>query len=222
MKENMLWYDSPAQDWYEAAPLGNGKLGMMVFGGVTEDRIQLNEETFWSGWECPEFDNPETAVHLDEMRRLIFEGKYTDAQALCNRYMVCRGQGHHDATAAFGSYQTAGDLYVTLPEQDAEDYRRTLILDEGRAEVSCGDVKRDYFISYHYNTAVIRVQGCGEGARLRYERNSTTIIYDQNEITAIDVVVLVSVILVAVAVVAFIIVLLSSKKGGRRNEKDHS
>ena len=185
MKENKLWYDSPANDWNEALPLGNGTLGMMVFGGKAEERIQLNEKTFWSGWECDEYDSPETAKHLDEMRQLIFEGQYTRAQELSNRYMVCRGQGHHDATAAFGSYQTAGDLYVTLPEQDAEDYRRTLILDEGRAEVSCGDVKRDYFISYRYNTAVIRVQGCGEGARLRYERNSTTIIYDQNEITAI-------------------------------------
>ena len=51
MKENRLGYASPAGDWNEAMPLGNGILGMMVFGGVNEERIQLNEETFWSGWE---------------------------------------------------------------------------------------------------------------------------------------------------------------------------
>ena len=50
MKENRLWYPVPANDWNEALPLGNGILGMMVFGGVKEERIQLNEETFWSGW----------------------------------------------------------------------------------------------------------------------------------------------------------------------------
>ena len=194
MKENMLWYDSPAQDWYEAAPLGNGKLGMMVFGGVTEDRIQLNEETFWSGWECPEFDNPETAVHLDEMRRLIFEGKYTDAQALCNRYMVCRGQGHHDPQAAYGSYQTAGDLYITFPDTDdhtgagagaGAGYRRTLTLDEGLVEVCNGDMKREYFVSLDYNTAVIRIRNCPEGTSLRYARENTTIICDPGEIFAL-------------------------------------
>ena len=184
MKENKLWFNSPAGDWNEATPLGNGMLGMMVFGGTTEERIQLNEKTLWSGWECGEYDNPETAKHLKEMQQLIFEGKYTEAQTLCNRYMVCRGQGHHDALSAFGSYQTAGDLYVTLPEAPAEDYRRTLILDEGRAQVTYREIKRDYFISYNYNTAVIRMQGCG-GAQIRYARQNTTIIQDPGEITAI-------------------------------------
>ena len=188
MKENKIWHNFPAGDWNQATPLGNGKLGMMVFGGMAEDRIQLNEETFWSGWECDEFDSPETAKHLHEMQQLIFEGRYTEAQALCNRYMVCRGQGHHDPQAAFGSYQTAGDLYITFPESTSEvpaDYRRTLTLDEGRAEVTHGNMKRDYFVSYGYNTAVIRVQNCPEGATIRYARENTTIIRDPGEILAI-------------------------------------
>ena len=50
MKENLLWYRQPAECWEEALPLGNGKLGMMVFGGISEEHIQLNEETIWSGW----------------------------------------------------------------------------------------------------------------------------------------------------------------------------
>ena len=104
MKENRLWYSEPAKDWNEALPLGNGILGMMVFGGVKEERVQLNEETFWSGWEYPEYDNPETFEHLDEIRQLIFAGKYTEAQKLTNQYHVCRGLGHNDYRSAFGSY----------------------------------------------------------------------------------------------------------------------
>ena len=131
MKENRLWYTAPASDWNEALPLGNGKLGMMVFGGVNEERIQLNEETFWSGWEYPEYDDPETIKHLDEMRQLIFEGKYTQAQKMCNQYLTCRGEGHHDVGGAFGSYQTAGELYITLPEATDRDYCRELLFNEG-------------------------------------------------------------------------------------------
>ena len=184
MIENKLWYDSPAQDWNQALPVGNGRLGMMVFGGVREERVQLNEETFWSGWSYPEYDNPETLEHLDEMRQLVFERKYTEAQTLCNRYQICRGRGDVDAEGAFGSYQTAGDLYVTLPAGKDGGYRRELILDEGRASVICGDSTRDFFVSPTYNTAVIRVHGDAEGAQVRYDRRNAAIIYGDGEITA--------------------------------------
>ena len=92
MKENKIWHNLPTTDWNRATPLGNGRLGMMVFGGIAEDRIQFNEETVWSGWECDEYDSPDTAAHLEEMRQLIFEGRYAEAQSLSNRYMICRGQ----------------------------------------------------------------------------------------------------------------------------------
>jgi alpha-L-fucosidase 2 len=187
MKENRIWHTYAAKDWNEATPLGNGRLGMMVFGGETEDRIQLNEETFWSGWEYLEYDSPETAAHLEEMRSLIFEGKYTEAQNLSNRYMVCRGNGHHDAQGAFGSYQTAGDIIITFPNVPAEDpnYCRSLYLDEGRAEVVCNGMKREYFTSFRYNTAVIRVQNCPAGTGIRYARENTSVIYDPGEIIAV-------------------------------------
>ena len=195
MKENKIWHNLPTTDWNRATPLGNGRLGMMVFGGIAEDRIQFNEETVWSGWECDEYDSPDTAAHLEEMRQLIFEGRYAEAQSLSNRYMICRGQGHHDAASAFGSYQTAGDLFLTFPDAEGQntpaDYRRTLILDEGRAEVSFGSVKRDYFVSYDYNTAVIRVQNCPQNVRVTYKRANTTVIHDifsdgkEGEVTAV-------------------------------------
>ena len=153
MKENRLWYPVPANDWNEALPLGNGILGMMVFGGVKEERIQLNEETFWSGWEFPEYDSPKTFEHLDEIRQLLFAGKYSEAQELTDKYHVCRGQGHHDSESAYGSYQTAGDLYISMPDAEEGDYCRELILDEGRAEVKCGQGRREFFVSPAYNTA---------------------------------------------------------------------
>ncbi len=179
MRENKLWYRTPADDWNQALPLGNGKLGMMVFGGIGEDRIQFNEESLWSGWECDEYDSPDTLKHLDEMRQLIFAGKYAEAQQLCNRYMVCRGKGHHDATSAYGSYQTAGDLYITLPHETAEGYRRSLTLDEGISEVAYEGCHREYFVSFAYNTAVIRLTGDIADAKLRYARENTMIIYDE-------------------------------------------
>ena len=182
MNENRLWYPKPAADWNEALPLGNGILGMMVFGGVKEERVQLNEETFWSGWEYNEYDSPKTFEHLDEIRRLIFEGKYTQAQELTNRYHVCRGRGHLDYHSAYGSYQTAGDLFITMPKATEEDYCRELLLDEGRAAVQCGQGRRDFFVSPTYNTAVVRISGWNDAMSFRYERKNTVIIQDDTEI----------------------------------------
>lgn len=186
MKENRLWYRAPADNWNEALPVGNGILGMMVFGGVREERVQLNEETFWSGWEYPEFDNPETLAHLDEIRNLIFAGEYTEAQKLCNQYFVCRDGGHHDFDGgAFGSYQTAGDLYITFPDADDGNYMRELILDEGLVRVTSGASVREYFVSPTYNTAVIRVTGQIENYQLRYERKYCSAIHTEHEMYAV-------------------------------------
>ena len=184
MKENRLFYTAPASDWNEALPLGNGRLGMMVYGGPVEERIQLNEETFWSGWEYPEYDSPETKAHLGEMRELIFQGRYAEAQALCLKYMVCRGEGHHDVEGAYGSYQTAGELTVTgLPGEG--NYCRELLLDQGLARIHAGETRREYFVSYRYNTAVVRIEGVGENPAVRYARNNTAVIHDPGEITAV-------------------------------------
>ena len=185
MKENLLWYQTPAEDWNEALPLGNGRLGMMVFGGVNEERLQMNEETFWSGWEQPAFDDPETFGHLEEIRAQLFSGNYTEAQRLCDRYLVCRGRGHNEVDGAFGSYQTAGDLYISLPQAVNTNYRRTLRLDEGRAEVFCGGSVREMVVSPTYDTAAIRIKGRTANASLRYERKNASIIQTENEISAV-------------------------------------
>ena len=79
-----LWYDRPAQHWLEALPLGNSRMGAMIYGGVCEEEIQLNEETFWSGG--PHNNNSTTSLkYLDEVRRLIFAGKEVEAEQIVNR-----------------------------------------------------------------------------------------------------------------------------------------
>ena len=84
-----LWYDSPAKVWTEALPLGNGRLGAMVFGNPVKEEFQLNEETIWGGGPHNNV-NPLAKDGLDEIRRLLFENKNSEAQALCDKYIASR------------------------------------------------------------------------------------------------------------------------------------
>ncbi len=74
-----LWYEQPAKQWVEALPVGNGRLGAMVFGDPGNEVIQLNENTLWAGGPNRN-DNPNAKEALPEVRKLIFEGKYKEAQ----------------------------------------------------------------------------------------------------------------------------------------------
>ena len=76
-----LWYDKPSVKWTDALPIGNGRIGAMVFGGVEEDRIQFNEESLWSG-KPREYNRTNASVHLDTIRQLLFDGKQKEANAL--------------------------------------------------------------------------------------------------------------------------------------------
>ena len=78
-----LWYDRPAARWEEALPLGNGRLGVMVYGGCGREELQLNEETIWAGGPHNNV-NPAAREALPEVRRLIFEGRYKEAFDLCD------------------------------------------------------------------------------------------------------------------------------------------
>ena len=90
-----LWYQRPAREWLEALPVGNGRLGGMVYGGVPSERIGLNDDTLWSGGpkEC---NNPEALKNLPEIRRLIFAGKFAEAHELGKKMM---GPVHPDLPA---------------------------------------------------------------------------------------------------------------------------
>jgi len=81
--DHTLWYAQPARSWVEALPIGNGRIGAMVFGGTGHERLQLNEDTFWAGGPYDPV-NPEAQAALPEVRRLIFAGKYAEAEALAN------------------------------------------------------------------------------------------------------------------------------------------
>ncbi|HMO59387.1 MAG TPA: glycoside hydrolase N-terminal domain-containing protein, partial [Roseiflexaceae bacterium] len=77
-----LWYDRPAAGWLEALPLGNGRLGAMVFGGVVHERLQLNQDTLWSGGPR-DWNNPQARAVLPEVRRLLELGEHSAAHVLC-------------------------------------------------------------------------------------------------------------------------------------------
>ncbi len=123
----VTWYRQPAAQWVEALPVGNGRLGAMVFGGVARDRLQLNEGTFWAGgpYEPGNFDVREP---LAQARELVFAGKYREAQKLVDDKLFGRPKGQM-------SYQPIGDLLLTFPGGDtASDYRRELDLDSAVAK----------------------------------------------------------------------------------------
>ena len=85
--ENVLWYRTSGKVWEEALPIGNGKLGAMIFGGVTDERIQLNESSLWDGF-ASDHSNPSALNALPEVRRLLFENKNNEAVELAGKTMM--------------------------------------------------------------------------------------------------------------------------------------
>ncbi|MBI2302162.1 MAG: glycoside hydrolase N-terminal domain-containing protein, partial [Armatimonadetes bacterium] len=135
-----LWFREPAKSFIESCPVGNGRLGGMLFGGVERERIVLNEQTMWSG-SVQDADRPEAWQALPEIRQLLFQGRNREAQELLSRSFVCQGPGSSQGAAEegpFGCYQTLGDLRLDFGPIDEEvrDYRRELDLDAATARVS--------------------------------------------------------------------------------------
>jgi alpha-L-fucosidase 2 len=114
----MTWFRRPARDFSQSLPLGNGRLGAMVFGGTSEERIILNELSLFSGGP-QDADRADAYKSLPEIRRLLLEGKNADAQELVNKSFTCKGQGSGyggGANAPFGCYQVLADLRITFPD----------------------------------------------------------------------------------------------------------
>ena len=88
-QEHKLWYDRPAQVWTEALPLGNGRLGAMVFGNPAVEQLQLNEETLWAG-RPNNNANPEGLKYIPKVRELVFAGKYLEAQTLATEKVMSK------------------------------------------------------------------------------------------------------------------------------------
>ena len=147
-----LWYNQPADatvkdspdgwkddpEWLKALPLGNGSLGVMVFGDVNKERIQLNEESMWSG-SVDVNDNPVAKEAQAKIRQLLFEGKYKEATELTNKTQICvgKGSGHgNGAEVPFGCFQTLGDLWIENGKNTGyENYYRELDLNDAVVRV---------------------------------------------------------------------------------------
>ena len=130
-----LWYRHPANAWCEAVPVGNGRLGAMVFGGVENERLQLNDVTVWSGKPESNTDRPEAYKVLPEIRRLLKAEDYGKAADLTAQNMTNQGGGFDGVYS--GSYQTLGDLQFGFkrPPGRLTEYKRWLDLDQALAGV---------------------------------------------------------------------------------------
>ena len=155
-----LWYDEPASEWTEALPVGQGRLGAIVFGRITKERIQFNEDTVWQG--APhDYANKGSHKYLGELRRLLWAGKQSEAEELAvGRFMsIPLGQK---------AYQAFGDLQIEMlgvDESDVSDYRRDLNLDTAIASVQFQarhlNYKREVFASFPDKVIVIRLSATG-------------------------------------------------------------
>ncbi|HGJ65411.1 TPA: glycoside hydrolase family 95 protein [bacterium] len=158
------WAFGNSRAWVKALPVGNGRLGGMIFGGAKQERIQLNEESVWSGGP-QDSDNPDALAFLPKIRELLFQNKYEEAQKLTYEKLVCKGDGSHHgagATAYFGCYQTLGDLRFFFDHNDEiNDYGRELDIDTAIAKVSyrVGDAifTREIFSSAPDQVLVVRI-----------------------------------------------------------------
>lgn len=179
-----LWYEHPANatvkdnksgwkddvEWLRALPLGNGSLGAMVFGDVGKERIQLNEESMWSGGPY-DSNNPEAYSALAEIRKLLFQGDYRAANELTRHTQICKGAGSGQGNGAdvpFGCYQTLGDLWLDFGTTgEYENYYRELNMEDAQVNVSytCAGVhyKRSVFVSYPDQLLVVRLTASKPG-----------------------------------------------------------
>ena len=135
-ESRIIWLDRPADRFTEGTPLGNGRLGATLFGGVMEERVVLNETGVWSG-SPQNADRPGAAEALPEIRRLLLEGRTAEAEALVNTHFTCAGAGSGRGVGAevpFGCYQTLGELQLIFRHagvgEAVSEYRRELDLSD--------------------------------------------------------------------------------------------
>ena len=154
-----LWYDAPASNWNEALPIGNGRLGAMVFGGTATERLQLNEESVWAGE--PGNNLPKTNFYeaLPDIRNFIFEGKYKEAHDLAMEKIPRRVPEDNN----FGMpYQPVGNLLITFPgHENVQDYYRDLDIANAIATVTYTldgvSYKREVFASFPDQAIIMRI-----------------------------------------------------------------
>lgn len=159
MKDNnlRLWYKKPAKEWVEALPLGNGRLGAMIFGDVSKERIQLNEDTLWMG--VPNEEKGSSLKDLEEVRKLIFSGKYKEGESLVNEKLL--GPWNE-------SYAPMGNLYLDFGHsEECTEYVRELDLEDGvvrvKYKLNNNEYNREIFSSSPDNAIIIKLTSSSKG-----------------------------------------------------------
>jgi len=156
-----LWYPKPAAVWEEALPVGNGRLGAMVFGNPSSELIQLNENTVWAG-SPNRNDNPDALKALPVIRQLIFDGKFIEAQNLANEKVISK-------TSHGMPYQTAGNLRLNFDgHDDYTGFYRELDIERAvattRYTVKGINFTREIFASFPNEVIVVRLTADKPGA----------------------------------------------------------
>ncbi len=159
----VLWYDKPAEKWLDASPIGNGMVAGMVFGKTYEERIALNESSFWSG-KPHDYDDPNAGSHFKYIKEQIFSGKYAEMGDYIDK-------NFYGIPAAQQAYQPLGDLLLNFPDVDTTAityYRRELDMETGIATVTykSADItyRREVFVSYPDKVMVVHVSTDKKGS----------------------------------------------------------
>lgn len=158
--KHLLWYDKPAATWTEALPIGNSRLGAMVYGTPATERLQLNEETIWAG-RPNNNPNPEAKEYLPKVRELVWKGKYKEAQDMATAHVMAK-------TNLGMPYQPFGDLYVSFPGAGKyTEYYRELSLDSARVittyKADGVKYKREYISSLSENVIMVHLTASKPG-----------------------------------------------------------
>lgn len=156
----VLWYSRPATQWVEALPIGNGRLGAMVFGGVPTERIQFNEATLWIG-EPHDYSRPGAVEYLPKIRELLFAGRQREAEALAMEKFM-------SVPLRQMPYQPFGDIIIEFPgHETAADYLRLLDLDQAvatvRYRVGAVTYERELFASAPAQVIVVQLRSSQPG-----------------------------------------------------------
>ena len=159
--ENRLFYNEPANNWLEALPVGNGRLGAMIYGGVEQEQIQFNEETLWTGGPH-DYSHKGAYKHLDKIRQLLDEGKQLEAQTLAQQEFMSQPLTQK-------AYQPFGDLIMNFPgHKQFSNYHRELDLENALNKLSYQvdgvTYTREVFVSFPDQVIAIKIKSDKPGS----------------------------------------------------------
>ena len=163
-KSLVLWYNQPASEWSEALPIGNGRMGAMIYGGTELEHLQLNEETLWTGGP-QSYDNPDAYKYLQEVRDLLKQENYIDAEETAEKMM---GVPKYQM-----AYQPFGDLFLMFPQgTKSTNYHRELDLQNALSTVSYNigstNFTRKVFASFPDQAIVMKLE-CSKSKQITFD-----------------------------------------------------